>query len=279
MINKFKYSLVAVLTTTALSANAGIKILDNDQGHFSIGGDVELDFNYQDRDSTQGSSSEFNQDGRILVEFSGERYSNSGHFVGVNVESLFRTDGDVGVDDVYLTFGKKDGWAITAGRFEAYDMFPVGLDVFLEYSGDTSNDLYTDGSAYIYQMKEARGRGSDGQIMYNQSFGNLYLELATMIGDRSSLFADSYQGVQVDRDNVKDSFLVRPVVAYQLGDFTLAASMESNLVSDAIVDVNGRDISDRTGYGATVNWANDDWSVNANFAYMDAVDEENMSMV
>ncbi|GAM70471.1 glycoporin [Vibrio sp. JCM 19236] len=158
-------------------------------------------------------------------------------------------------------------------------MFPVGLDVFLEYSGDTSNDLYTDGSAYIYQMKEARGRGSDGQIMYNQSFGNLYLELATMIGDRSSLFADSYQGVQVDRDNVKDSFLVRPVVAYQLGDFTLAASMESNLVSDAIVDVNGRDISDRTGYGATVNWANDDWSVNANFAYMDAVDEENMSMV
>ncbi|GAM75301.1 putative glycoporin [Vibrio ishigakensis] len=67
--------------------------------------------------------------------------------MGVNVESLFRTDGDVGVDDVYLTFGKKDGWAITAGRFEAYDMFPVGLDVFLEYSGDTSNDLYTDGSA------------------------------------------------------------------------------------------------------------------------------------
>ncbi|GAM75300.1 putative glycoporin [Vibrio ishigakensis] len=58
-------------------------------------------------------------------------------------------------------------------------------------------------------MKEAHGRGSDGQIMYNQSFGNLYLELATMIGDRSSLFADSYQGVQVDRDNVKDSFLVR----------------------------------------------------------------------
>ncbi|GAM75302.1 putative glycoporin [Vibrio ishigakensis] len=53
MINKFKYSLVAVLTTTALSANAGIKILDNDQGHFSIGGDVELDFNYQDRDSTK----------------------------------------------------------------------------------------------------------------------------------------------------------------------------------------------------------------------------------
>ncbi|GAM70472.1 hypothetical protein JCM19236_610 [Vibrio sp. JCM 19236] len=27
--------------------------------------------------------------------------------MGVNVESLFRTDGDVGVDDVYLTFGKK----------------------------------------------------------------------------------------------------------------------------------------------------------------------------
>ncbi|GAM63199.1 putative glycoporin [Vibrio ishigakensis] len=64
-------------------------------------------------------------------------------------------------------------------------MFPVGLDVFLEYSGDTSNELYSDGSAYIYQMKEARGRGADGQIMYYQSFGNLYVELGTMLGDRS----------------------------------------------------------------------------------------------
>ncbi len=62
-------------------------------------------------------------------------------------------------------------------------MFPVGLDVFLEYSGDTSNDLYTDGSAYVYQMKEARGRGSDGQIMYSQNFDNLYVEFGTMIGN------------------------------------------------------------------------------------------------
>jgi hypothetical protein len=126
-------------------------------------------------------------------------------------------------------------------------------------------------------MKEARGRGSDGQIMYNQTFGNLYLEVATMIGDRSSLFADNYHGVDVDHDNAKDTVLIRPVVAYSAGDFTFAASMESNLVKDAIVDVNGKDISDRTGYGATVNWSKGDWSVNANVAYMDAVDETNMS--
>ena len=154
-------------------------------------------------------------------------------------------------------------------------MFPVGLDVFLEYSGDTSNELYTGGSAYVYQMKEARGRGSDGQLMYSQSFGDLYVEVGTMIGDRSDLFSDSYHGVDVDHDNAKDAFLVRPVVSYKMGDFTVAASMETNLVSDAVVDTSGKDISDRTGYGLTGNWSNDSWSVNANFAYLDAVDETN----
>ncbi|WP_036826823.1 carbohydrate porin, partial [Photobacterium sanctipauli] len=87
--------------------------------------------------------------------------------------------------------------------------------VFLEYSGDTSNELYTDGSAYVYQMKEARGRGSDGQIMYSQQFGNLYVELGSMIGDRSNLFnggiGSQYHGKTIDAS--KDAFLIRPVVA------------------------------------------------------------------
>ncbi|WP_060980730.1 carbohydrate porin [Vibrio splendidus] len=275
MKSTFKLSLAAVLVTSAMGAHAGIAIVDTEEGNFSVGGNVELNFNYQDRESNDNGDAEFNQDGRVLIEFAGEKYTSNGHYVGVKAQPLFESTGNVALDDAYFEFGKKDGWAIKAGRFEAYDMFPVGLDVFLEYSGDTSNELYTGGSAYIYQMKEARGRGSDGQLMYSQSFGDLYVEVGTMIGDRSDLFSDSYHGVDVDHDNAKDAFLVRPVVSYKMGDFTVAASMETNLVSDAVVDTSGKDISDRTGYGLTGNWSNDSWSVTANFAYLDAVDETN----
>ncbi|MDV6250929.1 carbohydrate porin [Vibrio sp. EA2] len=278
MNRTFKLSLGAVCVSFALQANAGVKIIDNELGNFSIAGNVELNFNYRDRESNASGDQEFNQDGRVLIEFAGEKYTDKDYFVGVKAQPLFESTGNVVLDDAYFEFGKKDGWAIKAGRFEGSDMFPVGLDVFLEYSGDTSNDLYTDGWAYTYQLKEARGRGSDGQLMYHQTFGNLYVELGSMMGDRSNLFRDgvdgTYHGNEIDKS--KDSFLVRPLIAYDLGQFRIAAAMETNLVSNAVV-ANGVDISDRTGYGVTGNWSNDGWSVNVNVAYLDAVDETNFS--
>ncbi|MFB9136920.1 carbohydrate porin [Vibrio olivae] len=262
----------------SLSANAGISIIDNERGNFAIAGNVELNFNYRDRESNVSGDQEFNQDGRVLVEFAGEKYSNHDYFVGVKAQPLFESTGNVVLDDAYFEFGKKDGWAVKAGRFEAADMFPVGLDVFLEYSGDTANDLYTDGWAYTYQMKEARGRGADGQLMYHQTFDNLYIEVGSMMGDRSNLFRDgidgSYHGHEIDKS--KDSFLIRPLIAYSLGQFRFSAAMETNLVSNSVV-ANGVDISQRTGYGLTGNWSNENWSINVNVAYLDAVDETNFS--
>lgn len=278
MKNIFNLSIITILVSTTTVANAQISLIDNEEGNFSIGGNVELNFNYQDRESHENDNSEFNQDGRVLIEFAGEKYTSNGYFVGVKAQPLFETTGNIALDDAYFEFGKKDGWAIKAGRFEAYDMFPVGLDVFLEYSGDTANDLYMDGAAYSYQMKEGRGRGTDGQLMYHQKFGNLYVEIASMLGDRSNLFGgvgEMYHGKSID--STKDSFLLRPVVAYQMGDFNISAAIEKNLVSEAIV-ADGVDISDRTGYGLTANWTRGDWIANINAAYLDAVDEKNMSV-
>jgi hypothetical protein len=295
MKNTFKLSLAAVLVSTAMGANAGINIVDNETGNFSIGGDVEFDFNFENienhkRDAngsvipgSSETSNEFNQTGRILLEFSGERYTESGHVFQVNVQPLMGSDGQVNLDDAWFAFGAQDGWNLRMGRFEAFDMFPVGQDTFLEYSGDTANDLYMDGAAYVYQMKEGRGRGSDGQLMYSQNFGNVYLEVSSMIGDRSVLFGQNafngdvtYHGEKVV--NNKDSVLLRPVVAYQAGNFGIAASMEANLVKDAVITENGVDISDRKGYGVTANYSTADWNLIANFAYMDAVDEDNMTV-
>ncbi|MDK9759520.1 carbohydrate porin, partial [Vibrio sp. D173a] len=134
MKNTLKMSLAAASVMAAMTANAGISIVDTEEGNFSVGGNVELNFNYQDRESHGNNDSEFNQDGRVLIEFAGEKYTSNGHYVGVKAQPLFESTGNIALDDAYFEFGKKDGWAIKAGRFEAYDMFPVGLDVFLEYS-------------------------------------------------------------------------------------------------------------------------------------------------
>ncbi|MGR5092088.1 carbohydrate porin [Vibrio maritimus] len=276
MKNTFKLSLAAVLVSTAMAANAGISIVDNEQGNFSIGGDVEFDFNFQDREGVENN--EFNQTGRILLEFAGERITNTGHVFQVNVQPLMESSGNVALDDAWFAFGAQDGWNLRMGRFEAFDMFPVGQDTFLEYSGDTSNELVSDAAPYVYQMKEARGRGSDGQIMYSQTFNNLYVELGSMIGDRSDLFVGgTYHGATIDADKTKDSVLIRPVVGYQAGNFGIAASLETNLVKNAVVTTEGVDISDRMGYGVTANYTTADWNLIANFAYMDAVDENNMT--
>lgn len=283
MKNTFKLSLAAVLVSTAMGANAGISIADNETGNFSIGGDVEFDFNFQDREGQENN--EFNQSGRILLEFAGERYTENGHVLQVNVQPLMQSDGTVALDDAWFAFGKQEGWNLRMGRFEAFDMFPVGQDTFLEYSGDTSNELVSGDAPYVYQMKEGRGRGSDGQIMYSQSFNNLYVELGSMIGDRSVLFATgandvpAYHGADVTSS--KDAMLLRPVVGYQAGNFGIAASMEANLVKDAVVvsGIDGDvDVSDRLGYGVTANYTTTDWNLIANFAYMDAVDETNMTV-
>lgn len=290
MKNTFKLSLATVLVSSAMAANAGsvFEMKGENGSFFSIGGNVELNFNYVDGDQDTGvdfdvEDSEWNQDGRVLIEFAGEKVTDSGNYVGVKAQPLFESTGNLALDDAYFEFGKKESWAVRAGRYEAYDMFPQ-VDVFLDYSGDTANDLYTDGSVYIYQSKEARGRGSDGQVMYFQNFGNLYVELGTMLGDRSQLWSGgiasdgsgaTYHGEAIVGQS--DSFLVRPVVAYTMGNFELAASMETNLADDTAVTSSGVDVGDRTGYGLQGNYANGDFSANLSLAYMDAVDEENYS--
>ncbi|CDU00734.1 conserved exported hypothetical protein [Vibrio coralliirubri] len=118
MKSTFKLFLATVLVSSAMGAHAGIAIVDTEEGNFSVGGNVELNFNYQDRESNDNGDAEFNQDGRVLIEFAGEKYTSNGHYVGVKAQPLFESTGNVALDDAYFEFGKKDGWAIKAGRLK-----------------------------------------------------------------------------------------------------------------------------------------------------------------
>ncbi len=103
MNNKFKVSLTAALVSTAMFANAGISIVDNENGNFSIGGDVEFDFNYEKLGGENGNKDyNFNQNGRILLEFQGERFTSNGNVLQVNVQPLMESSGDVNLDDAWF---------------------------------------------------------------------------------------------------------------------------------------------------------------------------------
>ncbi|WP_328716206.1 carbohydrate porin [Halomonas elongata] len=281
-------SCIGVLSVLLANSAFADVVHEYESGKLTFGGDVELDINAQN--SQEGpiflegefeNNDEYNQTGRILLEAAGEHTSGQ-NYARFKVQPLVGTDGGMGVDDAWLALGNRDnGLELKVGRFEAFDLFPLGQDVFVEYSGDTANDLYSDGHGYIYQAKEGRGRGGDsGQVLLSQTRGDFYAEISTLFGDRTNLFAsDTYHGYAIDPENdAKNSFIVRPVMAWSPGPWTLAAGVETNVVDDAIVDERGEDISDRTGYGTRLSYSLDDFSVNANLAYLDAHEEENLTL-
>lgn len=100
------------------------------------------------------------------------------------------------------SFGQEKDWQIKVGRFEAYDMFPLNQDTFIEYSGNTANDLYSDGYGYIYMMKEGRGRSdSGGNFLISKTIDNWYFEVNTLMENGNTLYTEKqYHGMDLTND-------------------------------------------------------------------------------
>ena len=220
----------------------------------------------------------WDEDGRLLLNFLGVRELEDGRYGQIQIQPTIGTNGGAGADDAYLGFGQRSNWGMKVGRFEAYDMFPLGQDIFVEHSGDSANDLYSDGNGYVYMLKEGRGRaGKGGQLLLNKEAGNWYLELSTLIGDRTNLFAgQQYHGYALTK--AKDSIIVRPVIAWKGENLKVALGAEGNVISDAIVTSDDVSVSDRMGYGLTTSWTQDALVINANAARMDAEDETDTTL-
>jgi len=235
-----------------------------------------------------GDKERWDINGRILLSIDGIQRSSNDQFAGFTVQPLADMNGKMNLDDAAFFFGQQQDWLVKVGRFEAYDMFPLNQDTFIEYSGNTANDLYSDGYGYIYMMKEARGRSnSGGNLLFSKTSDNWYLEVNTLVEDGSSLYVDQrYHGTELD--NQKNVVYVRPVIAWRSGYYSVAAAMETNLVNNAYgyKDPDGKwhDQSERTGYGLTMNWntlqknPQDGVVVNMSTAYMNAEDEKDFSV-
>ncbi len=235
-----------------------------------------------------GSNERWDINGRLLIGVDGYRRNDNGQFSGFTVQPLADLHGSMNVDDAAFFFGEENNWQAKVGRFEAYDMFPLNQDTFVEYSGNTANDLYSDGYGYIYMMKEGRGRSdSGGNFNLSKNIGNWYFELNTLVEDGTSLFADkNYHGNDLTND--KNVVYLRPILAWKGEAFSAAVAMESNVVNNAYGYENAQgdtvDQSKRNGYGMTMTWdgqkADPEDGAVANFstAYLDAQDEKDFSI-
>lgn len=297
-----KFFVLSLLGLSSI-ANAAIQ-WDTQQGQLKLYGDVEFNTDAasskQQLSSLKQTADKKNQpadkdrwdiNGRILIGLDGYREINHSNYAGFTVQPLADLSGDMNLDDAAFYFGQKKEWNIKIGRYEAYDMFPLGQDTFIEYSGNTANDLYEDGFGYIYMMKEGRGRSKNGgSIQLNKPFlTNFNFELNGLINNGEKMFNKStYHGYNIDKK--KNVAYVRPVLSWKNDSVSTAIAAETNVVKNAYGyydnDEKFRDQSKRTGYGATFSWNSEgDWNasnkglkINTSFAYMNAKDEKDMTI-
>lgn len=297
-MKKSKLAIISICCVCSFSSFASIE-WDTEQGKLKLYGDVEFNLDAAskkvqltsakssvDKDFDANNTEKWDVNGRILIGLDGYRELSNSNYAGFSVQPLADLSGSMNLDDAAFFFGNKsDEWNIKIGRFEAYNMFPLGQDTFVEHSGNTSNDIYNDGFGYIYQLKEARGRsGSGGSIQLTKNIDNFNFELNSMIKNGTTLFNGTYHGYNIE--NKKNVIYLRPVVSWRNNDFSIAAGMEANIIKNAYGYYNKKgswvDDSKRIGYGLTTSWNSvGDWDktldgiiINASLAYMDA-DREN----
>ncbi|ARB85336.1 MULTISPECIES: carbohydrate porin [Yersinia] len=299
MVIMNKFILVGLTSLLSLPALAEVS-WETPQGNLKLYGDVEINMDAAsksgqltslrtsaNKDWKAGSREQWDINGRILIGLDGYRRMNNGNFAGFTVQPLADIGGHMNLDDAAFFFGNEKDWKVKVGRFEAYDMFPLNQDTFVQHSGNTANDLYSDGYGYIYMMKEGRGRSNNGgNFLVSKYLGNWYFEVNTILKDGTTLFADkNYHGNTLE--NEKNVAYIRPVISWKQDSLSAAIAMESNVISNAYGyrDDQGQfqDQSKRNGYGATLTWNNQDKDpengivANLSSAYMDATNEKNFS--
>jgi hypothetical protein len=245
-----KLSTLTLLTSMALGAQAGTTV-SNEMGTFAISGDVEFNNDVRNTETATTDTTNYDQNGRLLVGVSGMRDVGADNYISANAQILLNMSSDVSADDAWIAMGAKQDWELKLGRFEAYNLFPAGQDTYLNHADGVD----------VYTTSYARGRSANGQINLAKTMDKVYFEVSA-----------NFMPAGAADDN---AVFLRPVVALSLTDsLKLSAGAELNATADdADAD------NDFTGYGATLNYAVDSVSVNVSYAAreFDTTDKEDMT--
>lgn len=237
MKTKFKVSIFCGLAALAMSM--GVQA----ENTFTLGGDVELDITAKDSDD---HGSDFYHGGRVKLNAVGE-IKNENYFVkGVAQPLVPINEGDIGIDDAYLQFGQGN-WDLQIGRFEGFDLMPLGKDKVVEHASDVLA-----GGVDVYRANAARGRKDDvlhGALHMNASDA-LKFEL----------------GAMAQKDGDEDFYAVRPAVVYSTGAFTIRAGFETITENTFGVSETDTDEHQTTGYGISASFAAGPGSIGAGVA-------------
>lgn len=241
-------SFIALCVSAGVQAEVESNLLNN----FKFSGDIEIDNDlYNGKQTSQG--------GRVLFNLESEQQVGE-NYIAVKAQPLLEVDGNLGMDDVYAEFGKKNDWAVRAGRFEGAGLFSLE-DVIFEGHG-------------LYEVNDSRGRGgATGQLMYTKHLGNLTSEVSTMFG-RASDFG--MMGLEGETEGT--TIAVRPVMTYHGTGWDLSAGLEYFFSNEtAQLHKQDAEVDGRFGYGADFNYYLPVGVVNASFSQLKADGHDNTS--
>lgn len=245
MSKTFKLAALAALCA-ASAAQAGVAFDAN----------IEFDTTYTDARDKPATKASTDLGGRVEINANAELARNGDYFVNGRASLIVPVNGDqsvngqnnnlnnVHMDDAWLQFGNSQV-DFKLGRFEAVDLFPLGMDTVVMPAEATG-----------YRANVLRGRVTDGRF-----HGALGFNAAP--GLRFEV------GMVAEKAGNENASGFRPAVVYNSGDLTLRAGFEA-------LQNNGTGANagpDSTGLGLSVGYAvAKDTSLNLNYARNEKLD-------
>lgn len=233
-----KKTIFALLPLSVALAGPGLA--DDHGTSLAFDANVEIDTDAVDR---RGQDTEYDMGGRLELNVFGEHRVGE-HFVRGRGTALLKKDGEVATDDMWGMVGGHR-WDVQIGRFEAFDLFPLGKDTIVEHAEGAS----------VYQANAARGRASDGGQLAAHFHPSeaLSFELASLYGEG---------------DGTRALSGVRPAVRYAGPGFSVTGGFEHVKYDDEDNGVT-ETVVDHDGYGVTLGIDLAGAWLNLNAAYKD----------
>ena len=213
---------------STLAAAAALMAASAAQAQVTFNANIELDPTHTLSHGSTTSSTTLG--GRVEVNAESALVRDADRFVNARASLIMPVNGDKpSVDDLWLSMGNASA-DFKLGRFEAIDLFPVGMDtVVTKANGDLG-----------YMANKLRGRVS------NKFHGALGSNLAQGLRAELGVVAEN-----ASADGTSDDFYgVRPALVYTAGDLSLRAGVEALSNSNNSAGT----VSSSTGYGLSLGY-------------------------